>query len=64
MVGPALSGCLLCFVVQFLSLSSLSFAYAPYVMVTALLMALVDRQYRFSSIAPVAASAATASHAA
>jgi len=48
-VGPALGGCLLCFVVQFLSLSSLSFAYAPYVMVTGLLLALVDRQYGFSS---------------
>jgi len=59
-VGPALSGCLLCFVVQFLSLSSLSFAYAPYVMVTALLMALIDRQYTFSSATAAATGARVA----
>lgn len=47
-MGPALAGCHLCFVVQFLSLSSLSFAYAPYVMVAALLMALIERQYQRS----------------
>jgi hypothetical protein len=49
LVGPALAGCHVCFLVQFLSLSSLSFAYGPYVMVTALLMALLDRQYQLSA---------------
>jgi hypothetical protein len=50
-LGPALAGCHVCFTVQFLSLSSLSFAYAPYVMVTTLLMAMIERQYSFSRAA-------------
>lgn len=58
LLGPALAGCHLCFVVQFLSLSSLSFAYAPYVMVTSLLMALIERQYEFSHANPRAGSPA------
>lgn len=54
-LGPALAACHLSFVVQFLSLSSLSFAYSPYVMATALLMAMIERQYRFSLAALAAA---------
>ncbi len=59
-LGPALAACQISFVVQFLSLSSLSFAYAPYVMVSALLMAMIERQYHFSQAALRAARPAPA----
>jgi hypothetical protein len=49
-LGPALAACHLCYFVQFLSLSSLSFAYGPYVMVTGLLMAIIERQYGLSVV--------------